>query len=70
MKNLMTVLPYDDPTIVLELDANALWDTMESGLSRWPVQEGCVISLYLSGHPSNYITQPFPCYIRHESDMG
>ncbi|KAK1227919.1 hypothetical protein PQX77_009058 [Marasmius sp. AFHP31] len=40
LKNLMTVLPYDDPTIVVELDANALWDTMESGLSRWPTHEG------------------------------
>ncbi|PPR01109.1 hypothetical protein CVT24_000405 [Panaeolus cyanescens] len=40
LKNLMTVLPYDDPTIVVELDANGLWDTVESGLSRWPTQEG------------------------------
>ncbi|KIK93908.1 hypothetical protein PAXRUDRAFT_828526 [Paxillus rubicundulus Ve08.2h10] len=38
--NLMTVLPFLDPMVVLELDANALWDAMESGLSRWPVHEG------------------------------
>ncbi|PPQ85477.1 hypothetical protein CVT24_008704, partial [Panaeolus cyanescens] len=40
LNSLMTVLPYDDPTIVLELDANGLWDTLESGLSRWPIHEG------------------------------
>ncbi|KAF8840348.1 Metallo-dependent phosphatase [Paxillus ammoniavirescens] len=38
--NLMTVLPFLDPMVVLELDGNALWDAMESGLSRWPVHEG------------------------------
>ncbi|KAF5384466.1 hypothetical protein D9757_006409 [Collybiopsis confluens] len=40
LKNLMTVLPYNDPTVVVELDANSLWDAMESGLSKWPTQEG------------------------------
>ncbi|KIY73873.1 Metallo-dependent phosphatase [Cylindrobasidium torrendii FP15055 ss-10] len=40
LKNLMTVLPYGDPTIVVELDANGLWDTVESSLSKWPTQEG------------------------------
>ncbi|KAF8837793.1 Metallo-dependent phosphatase [Paxillus ammoniavirescens] len=38
--NLMTILPFLDPMVVLELDGNALWDAMESGLSKWPVQEG------------------------------
>ncbi|KAJ8094243.1 hypothetical protein PM082_006782 [Marasmius tenuissimus] len=40
MKDLVDVLPYQDHTVVLELDANALWDTMESGLSQWPAHEG------------------------------
>lgn len=38
--DLMTILPYLDPTIVVQLDAKALWDALESGLSKWPSQEG------------------------------
>jgi 2',3'-cyclic-nucleotide 2'-phosphodiesterase (5'-nucleotidase family) len=38
--DLMTILPYLDPTVVVELDANSLWDALESALSRWPTQEG------------------------------
>ncbi|EIN11144.1 Metallo-dependent phosphatase [Punctularia strigosozonata HHB-11173 SS5] len=38
--DLLTILPYLDPTVVVELDANTLWDALESGLSRWPAQEG------------------------------
>ncbi|THU84298.1 Metallo-dependent phosphatase [Dendrothele bispora CBS 962.96] len=40
MGDLMTVLPFLDPVVVIEVSANTLWDAMESGLSRWPVQEG------------------------------
>lgn len=43
--DLMTILPYLDPTVVVELDANTLWDTLESGLSRWPTQEGRFIAI-------------------------
>ncbi|KAJ6553022.1 Metallo-dependent phosphatase [Mycena capillaripes] len=38
--DLTTILPYSDPTIVVEVDANTLWDTLESALSRHPSQEG------------------------------
>ena len=38
--DLMTILPYLDPTVVVELDANALWDALESAVSKWPAQEG------------------------------
>jgi hypothetical protein len=38
--DLRTILPFLDPTVVLELDANNLWDALESGLSMWPAQEG------------------------------
>ncbi|TFK22412.1 Metallo-dependent phosphatase [Coprinopsis marcescibilis] len=38
--DLMTILPYLDPVVVLEIDGNTLWDALESGLSRWPTQEG------------------------------
>ncbi|KAF7354380.1 Metallo-dependent phosphatase [Mycena venus] len=40
--DLSTILPYPDPTIVVEIDANTLWDTFESGLSHHPSQEGYV----------------------------
>ncbi|KAF8145139.1 Metallo-dependent phosphatase-like protein, partial [Mycena galopus ATCC 62051] len=40
LRDLTTILPYADPTIVVEIDANTLWDTLESGLSRYPAQEG------------------------------
>lgn len=43
LKDLMTILPFDDPTIVLELDAKALWDTVEHGLSTGKDPEGCVM---------------------------
>ncbi|KAK7693426.1 hypothetical protein QCA50_002994 [Cerrena zonata] len=38
--DLMTMLPFPDPSVVVELDANALWDALESAVSRWPSQEG------------------------------
>ena len=38
--DLQGILFYPDPTVVVELDANTLWDTLESGLSLWPSQEG------------------------------
>ncbi|KAJ8502019.1 hypothetical protein ONZ45_g11924 [Pleurotus djamor] len=40
LRDLMTMLPYPDPLLVVELSAQALWDALESGLSRYPVQEG------------------------------
>ncbi|KAJ4488358.1 Metallo-dependent phosphatase-like protein [Lentinula aciculospora] len=38
--DIMEILPFDDPLIVLELDGDAIWDALESGLSTWPSQEG------------------------------
>ncbi|KAL4266750.1 5'-nucleotidase family protein [Pleurotus pulmonarius] len=38
--DLMTLLPYPDPLVIVELDGNALWATLESALSQWPTQEG------------------------------
>ncbi|KAJ3754516.1 Metallo-dependent phosphatase-like protein [Lentinula raphanica] len=34
------ILPFDDPLVVLELDGDAIWSALESGLSTWPAQEG------------------------------
>ncbi|KAJ7511422.1 Metallo-dependent phosphatase [Mycena galericulata] len=38
--DLTTILPFDDPTVVVELDAKSLRAALESGLSRHPTQEG------------------------------
>ncbi|TFK22405.1 Metallo-dependent phosphatase [Coprinopsis marcescibilis] len=38
--DLMTIVPYLDPVVVSEIDGNTLWDALESGLSKWPAQEG------------------------------
>ncbi|KAG6379246.1 5'-nucleotidase [Boletus reticuloceps] len=38
--NILEILPFDDPTVVLELDGESLWDALEEGLSKYPAQEG------------------------------
>ncbi|KAJ3926315.1 MAG: Metallo-dependent phosphatase-like protein [Lentinula lateritia] len=38
--DILEILPFDDPLVVLELDGDAIWDALESGLSTWPAQEG------------------------------
>ncbi|KAF9234769.1 Metallo-dependent phosphatase-like protein [Melanogaster broomeanus] len=38
--NILEILPFEDPTVVLELDGEALWDALEAGLSKYPAQEG------------------------------
>ncbi|KAG9318101.1 Metallo-dependent phosphatase-like protein [Chiua virens] len=38
--NIMEILPFDDPVVVLELDGESLWDTLEAALSTYPKPEG------------------------------
>ncbi|KAH7927752.1 Metallo-dependent phosphatase [Leucogyrophana mollusca] len=38
--NIMEILPFEDPVVVLELDGQAIWDALEASLSTWPAQEG------------------------------
>ncbi|KIK95849.1 hypothetical protein PAXRUDRAFT_826578 [Paxillus rubicundulus Ve08.2h10] len=38
--NIMEILPFEDPIVVLELDGEALWGALEAGLSKYPAQEG------------------------------
>ncbi|KAG6878789.1 hypothetical protein C0993_008088 [Termitomyces sp. T159_Od127] len=40
--NVLEILPFEDPVVVLELDGAAIWDALESSLSTWPAQEGQV----------------------------
>lgn len=44
--NILEILPFDDPTVVLELDGESLWDALEGALSKYPAQEGQVIVLW------------------------
>ncbi|KAL1709989.1 Metallo-dependent phosphatase-like protein [Schizophyllum commune] len=38
--DILEILPFEDPIIVLELDGEAIWDALETGFSTWPAQEG------------------------------
>ncbi|KAH7910160.1 Metallo-dependent phosphatase-like protein [Hygrophoropsis aurantiaca] len=38
--NIMEILPFEDPVVVIELDGQAIWDALEASLSKWPAQEG------------------------------
>ncbi|KAF5387159.1 hypothetical protein D9615_001693 [Tricholomella constricta] len=38
--NILEILPFEDPVVVLELDGAAIWDALEASLSTWPAQEG------------------------------
>ncbi|KAI0362720.1 Metallo-dependent phosphatase [Trametes cingulata] len=38
--DILEILPFEDPIVVLELDGEAIWDALEASLSTWPAQEG------------------------------
>lgn len=38
--DIMEILPFEDPLVVLELDGEAIWAALESSLETWPSQEG------------------------------
>ncbi|TCD68923.1 hypothetical protein EIP91_009474 [Steccherinum ochraceum] len=38
--DILEILPFQDPIVVLELDGEALWAALEAALSTWPAQEG------------------------------
>ncbi|KAF9459374.1 Metallo-dependent phosphatase-like protein [Collybia nuda] len=38
--NILEILPFEDPIVVLELDGAAIWEALESSLTTWPAQEG------------------------------
>jgi hypothetical protein len=40
---IMEILPFEDPLVVLELDGEALWGAFEESLERWPALEGSVL---------------------------
>ena len=38
--DILEILPFQDPIVVLELDGETLWAALEAALSTWPAQEG------------------------------
>ncbi|KAF9642736.1 5'-nucleotidase [Thelephora ganbajun] len=38
--DIMEILPFEDPLVVLELDGETIWAVFEAGLETWPAQEG------------------------------
>lgn len=38
--NILEILPFEDPVVVIELDGQGLWDVLEVALSKFPAQEG------------------------------
>ncbi len=46
--DILEILPFEDPVVVLELDGKAIWDALEASLETWPAQEGSVVFWNLS----------------------
>ncbi|KAJ3522883.1 hypothetical protein NM688_g8808 [Phlebia brevispora] len=38
--DILEILPFEDPIIVLEVDGETIWAALEAGLETWPAQEG------------------------------
>lgn len=38
--DIMEILPFEDPIVVIEVDGEALWSALEGALEMWPAQEG------------------------------
>jgi len=38
--DILEILPFEDPLVVIELDGATIWDALESSLATWPAQEG------------------------------
>ncbi|KAI0273835.1 Metallo-dependent phosphatase [Gloeopeniophorella convolvens] len=38
--DVMEILPFEDPLVVIEISGKTLWETLEASLSTWPAQEG------------------------------
>ena len=40
--DILEILPFEDPIVVLELDGETIWAALEASLETWPAQEGLV----------------------------
>lgn len=40
--DVLEILPFEDPVVVIQMSGNAIWECLESGLGKWPAHEGSV----------------------------
>lgn len=45
--DILEILPFEDPIVVLELDGETLWAALEASLETWPAQEGSVTTPHI-----------------------
>jgi len=38
--DILEILPFEDPVVVIEVTGETIWDAFESALKPWPAQEG------------------------------
>ena len=38
--DILEILPFEDPVVVIEIDGEGIWSALESSLETWPAQEG------------------------------
>jgi 2',3'-cyclic-nucleotide 2'-phosphodiesterase (5'-nucleotidase family) len=38
--DVLEILPFEDPLVVLEISGKTLWEALEASLATWPAQEG------------------------------
>jgi 2',3'-cyclic-nucleotide 2'-phosphodiesterase (5'-nucleotidase family) len=38
--DVLEILPFEDPLVVLEISGKTLWEALEASLTTWPAQEG------------------------------
>jgi hypothetical protein len=38
--DVMEILPFEDPIVVIEVDGQTIWSALEAALGKWPAQEG------------------------------
>lgn len=46
LNDIMEILPWSNPVIVVEMDGACLWSALEAGLGMWPAHEGYVFRFY------------------------
>jgi 5'-nucleotidase len=44
--DILEILPFEDPIVVIELDGESIWAALETSLLTWPAQEGCAALAY------------------------
>lgn len=57
--DILEILPFEDPIIVIELDGAAIWDALEASLETWPAQEGSDHFMHLNTYRSTVLRR-FP----------